>query len=222
MIGGSVMKKQQPFKTAILAHVREHSSIYIFITVLFLMGVIFGAIVVNSLNLSQKQDLYYYLSRFFGQVSEGEFASGAEMFKQSFLHNIKYVGLMWILGISIIGLPIILILLFLKGVVVGFTVGFLVNQMEMKGFILSFVAVLPQNLLIIPAFIVVGTVAVAFSLKMIRQQFMKRANEQIFQSLTRYAILMVGVSLVLMTASAFEAFASPTLMKGIIEVISNR
>ncbi|QOR65352.1 stage II sporulation protein M [Cytobacillus suaedae] len=216
------MKKQQPLKAAIITHIREHSSIYIFITVLFLMGVIFGAIVVNSLNFSQKQDLYYYLSRFFGQVSEGSFANSTDMFKQSFLHNIKYVGLMWILGISIIGLPVILVLLFLKGVVVGFTVGFLVNQMGFDGFILSFVSVLPQNLLIIPAFIVIGTVAVAFSLKMIRQQFMKRANEPIFPLLTRYAMLMVGVAFVLMTASAFEAFASPTLMKGVIDMINNQ
>jgi stage II sporulation protein M len=214
------MKKQQSIKSILMIHVREHSSIYLFITVLFLIGVVFGAIVVNSLNFSQKQDLYYYLSRFFGQVVEGKYASATEMFQQSYFHNIKYVGLMWLLGISIIGLPIILILLFLKGVVVGFTVGFLVNKMGWNGFLLSTVSVLPQNLLIIPAFIIVGTVAVAFSLKMIRQQFMKRANEQIFQLLTKYTVLMIGISLVLVLASAFEAFASPVLMKGVIEVVN--
>ncbi len=30
----------------------------------FVMGVVFGAIVVNSLSFSQKQDLYYYLTNF--------------------------------------------------------------------------------------------------------------------------------------------------------------
>ena len=214
------MRKQQSYKKIVAAHFREHSSIYLFISVLFLMGVIFGAIVVNSLNPIQKEDLFFYLSRFFGEVSEGTYANSTDMFKQSFLHNLKYVGLMWILGISIIGLPIILILLFLKGVVVGFTVGFLVNQMGWSGFLLSFVSVLPQNLLIIPTFIVVGTVAVAFSLKMIRQQFMKRMNEPILQLLTRYSLLMVVVSFVILTASAVEAFASPVLMKGIIEVVN--
>src|SRR5690606_17440934 len=214
------MRKQQPYKTIVTNHFREHSSIYLFISVLFLMVVIFGAIVVNSLNPIQKEDLFFYLSRFFGEVSEGTYANSTDMFKQSFLHNLKYVGLMWILGISIIGLPIILILLFLKGVVVGFTVGFLVNQMDWSGFLLSFVAVLPQNLLIIPTFIIVGTIAVSFSLKMIRQQFMKRMNEPILQLLTRYSLLMVVVSFVILTASAVEAFASPVLMKGIIEVVN--
>ncbi|WP_078545925.1 stage II sporulation protein M [Litchfieldia alkalitelluris] len=213
------MNKQTPIKMAIANHIREHSSIYMFITVLFLMGVIFGAIVVNSLNWNQKEDLYYYLSQFFGQVSEGQFATSTEMFKQSYLHNIKSVGLMWLLGISIIGLPVILILLFLKGVVVGFTVGFLVNKMGWGGFLLSLVSVLPQNLLVIPAFIVIGTMAVSFSLKMIRQQFVKRANEPILQLFTKYTIMMVGISVILVIASGFEAFASPYLMKNVIEVL---
>ena len=43
----------------------EHSSIYLFVIVLFLMGVIFGAVVVNSLSFTQKEDLYYYLITIF-------------------------------------------------------------------------------------------------------------------------------------------------------------
>lgn len=214
------MRKQPKISAIIEEHFREHSSIYLFITVLFLMGVIFGAIIVNSLNFSQKQDLFYYLSRFFGEVSGGTQADSSEMFKQSYLHNLKYVGIIWLLGISIIGLPIILILLFLKGVVVGFTVGFLVNQMNWSGFLLSFVSVLPQNILIIPTFIIVGTIALSFSLKLIRQLFLKKMTESIPQLLTKYSLLMVIVSIVLLASSAFEAFASPALMKGIIEAVS--
>ena len=46
------------------------------------------------------------------------------MFRESYFSQLKYIGFIWILGISIIGLPLIFILLFAKGVVVGFTVGF--------------------------------------------------------------------------------------------------
>lgn len=213
-------KRKSGLRMNIKMHIMEHSSIYLFISILFLMGVIFGGIVVNSLNFSQKQDLYFYLSRFFGQVSEGKFASAGDMFKESFLHNIKYAGLIWLLGVSIIGLPVILILLFLKGVVVGFTVGFLVNQMKWKGFLLSFVSILPQNILLIPVFIIVSTAAVAFSLKMIRQQFMKRLSEPVFPMLTKYTFLMGGLSLVLLLASTLEAYASPVFMKSLIKMIT--
>lgn len=212
--------RKQLLKSAIAMHVREHASVYLFTIVLFLMGVIFGAIVVNSLNLSQKQDLYYYLTQFFGQVAKGEFASAYDMFQQSYFHNLQYIGFMWVLGISIIGLPLILVLLFLKGVVVGFTVGFLVNQMGWQGFLLSFVSVMPQNFIVIPAFIIMGTIAISFSLKMVRNQFMKRMHEPIFPMIMRYAFVMVAISALLLISASLEAYVSPMIMKQVVQLIN--
>ncbi|WP_209122479.1 stage II sporulation protein M [Alkalihalobacillus sp. BA299] len=204
------------FGQVVAGHIDENRSIYIFTIILFLMGIIFGAIIVNSLSLTQKHDLYMYLTQFFGQVEEGQIAQSSAMFTQSFAHYAKYVGLMWILGLSIIGLPVILILLFLKGIVVGFTVGFLVNQMGMSGFFLSFVSIMPQNFVLVPAFIIVGTGAISFSLIMIRNQFIKRSNQPIFPLFMRYSMLILCVSAVLAVASAFEAYVSPFLMKVVI------
>ena len=171
--------KKRLYQTDAASYFREHSSIFLFIVILFLMGVIFGAIVVNSMSITQKEDLFYYLSQFFGQISNGKVAENNDLFVQSFFHNSKFIGLMWILGISIIGLPVILILLFIKGMVVGFTVGFLVSQMGWKGFLLAFVSILPQNLIIIPVFIMMAALSVIFSLRMIKKQFMKKYGQPI-------------------------------------------
>ncbi len=216
------MRRQQPISVIIKQHFKEQSSIYLFVFVLFLMGVIFGAIIVNSMNLSQKEDLYYYLNRFFGQVAEGKIASSAEMFQQSFFHNIKYLGLMWILGISIIGVPVILVMLFIKGMVVGFTVGFLVNQLGLKGFLLSFISVLPQNILLIPAFIIMCSVAISFTLKIIKQLFVKRTSnvESPFSLFLRYVTIFLFIGVLAMVASGFEAYASPFLMQNVVEIVS--
>lgn len=201
---------------AIIYHLEENRSIYFFTIILFLIGIIFGAIVVNSLSLTQKNDLYMYLNQFFGQVSEGQLLQSSVVFSQSFAHYAKTVGLIWILGLSIIGLPVIFILLFLKGVVVGFTVGFLVNQMGMTGFLLSFAAVLPQNIILVPTFIVVSTAAISFSLKMIRNQFIKKNNEPIFPYFFRYSFLILCIGAVVAVASSIEAYVSPALMKLIV------
>ncbi|GIN60659.1 stage II sporulation protein M [Robertmurraya siralis] len=211
--------KKKKYQDIVINHFREHSSIYLFVVVLFLMGVIFGAVVVNSLSLTQKEDLFYYLSQFFGQVSDGKVAASNDLFMQSFFHNSKFVGLMWILGISIIGLPVILVLLFIKGMVVGFTVGFLVNQMGWNGFLLSFVSILPQNLIIIPIFIFGATLSVAFSIKMIRRQFMKKLGQPIFPLLGRYVLAYIAVLAILMAAAGIEAYVSPTLMKLVVSAV---
>ena len=211
--------KKKMYQTIVAAHFREHSSIYLFVVVLFLMGVIFGAVVVNSLTFSQKEDLAYYLSQFFGEVSNGKVAASKDVFAQSLFDNSKFIGMMGILGISIIGLPVILIVLFMKGLVIGFTVGFLVNQMGWNGFLLSFVSVLPQNFIIIPVFIITATVAVSISLKMIRRQFMKKISEPILPLLGRYALVFVVAGLFLVIAALFEAYISPSLMKTVIETV---
>ncbi|MFX3623880.1 MAG: stage II sporulation protein M [Ectobacillus sp.] len=203
-------------------HIQEQSSLYLFVSVLLLMGVIFGAVLVNSLQASQKQDLYFYLSRFFGQVSQGKFASPGEMFQESYLSHLKYIGFIWLLGISVIGLPLIFILLFLKGAVVGFTVGFLVNQLGWHGFLLSFAAVLPQNLIIIPAFLVMTTAAVGFSLKMIRHQFVRRIHEPVLPLLLNYTGCFITIGIVLALASGIEAYISPALMENIVETINEK
>ena len=211
--------KKKMYQSVVATHFREHSSIYLFVIVLFLMGVIFGAIVVNSLTFSQKEDLAYYLSQFFGEVSNGKVAASKDVFAQSLFDNSKFIGMMGILGISIIGLPVILIVLFMKGLVIGFTVGFLVNQMGWNGFLLSFVSVLPQNFIIIPVFIITATVAVSISLKMIRRQFMKKISEPILPLLGRYALVFVVAGLFLVIAALFEAYISPSLMKTVIETV---
>ncbi|MFS3928811.1 stage II sporulation protein M [Priestia flexa] len=207
-------------KRAYTQHLRDNSSIYLFVTVLFLMGIIFGAIVVNSLTVDQKEDLYFYLNRFFGLVKTGEVATSTEMFQQSFFHNVKYLGLIWILGIAIIGLPVVLILLFIKGMVIGFTVGFLVNRMGLSGFALSFVSVMPQNIFLIPAFLILTTASVAFSLKLIRQQFFKGAKEQVAASFFRYSGILVGVFVLIACASLIEGYVSPKLMKTMMSLVN--
>lgn len=195
---------------------REHSSIFLFIVVLFLMGVIFGAIVVNSMSITQKEDLFYYLSQFFGQVSDGKVTEDNDLFLQSFLHNSKFIGLIWVLGISIIGLPVILILLFIKGMVVGFTVGFLVSQMGWNGFMLAFVSILPQNLIIIPVFILMAAFSVIFSMRMIKQQFMKKYAQPILPFFKGYIFTLIVAVIFISAASGIEAYLSPWLMKTII------
>ena len=212
--------KKRLYQSDAASYFREHSSIFLFIVVLFLMGVIFGAIVVNSMSITQKEDLFYYLSQFFGQVSDGTVTEDNDLFLQSFFHNSKFIGLMWILGISIIGLPIILILLFLKGMVVGFTVGFLVSQMGWKGFLLAFASILPQNLIIIPVFILMAAFSVIFSMRMIKRQFMKKYAQPIMPFFKRYIIALIVAVLFISAASGVEAYLSPWLMKSIISSIS--
>lgn len=213
-------RRNLSYNNKLINHFDEHASIYLFTIVLFSIGVTFGAIVVNSLSFTQKEDLFFYLNEFFGAILANDVTSNKQLFLQSLSHNSKFIALIWILGISIIGLPLILIFLFLKGIVVGFTVGFLVNQMGWNGFLLSFVAILPQNLIIIPVFIVCATMSVTFSLQMIRKQFTKTTNRRIGPLFTNYIYTLLLLCLFLIAAAAVESYVSPYLMKIVLSLIN--
>ncbi|WP_051331150.1 stage II sporulation protein M [Aneurinibacillus terranovensis] len=191
--------------------VRNNFSLYLFTIVLFVMGVGFGAVIVNSIGLTQKQQLFMYVSQFFHELSRDNIADPSRAFQSSLGHYLKYIGFMWILGLSIIGLPLILVMVFLKGVVVGFTVGFLVNQLSWHGLYFAIVSVLPQNLLIVPSIILIATAGISFSLQLIQSRF--KHGRAIYPQFLLYSSLMVAMAIVSVLAAGFEAFISPSLMK---------
>ncbi|WP_289136172.1 stage II sporulation protein M [uncultured Brevibacillus sp.] len=199
----------------IQTYAREHQSLYWFTIVLFTMGIIFGAVLVNSLPLSQKQELYGFLQYFFNSLSQQGIPETSTHFQQSFGYYAKTVAIMWVLGLSIIGLPMILLMLFLKGVVVGFTVGFLVNQLQWQGVTFAMMGILPQNLLVVPALFIIGVSGISFSLRLIKTRLVSKRDD-IMPHFIGYTVLVMCMLGVLSMAALFETFVSPRLMQVVL------
>lgn len=201
----------------ILEHVKNHATIYLFMIILFLTGIIFGAVIVNSMDFIQKQDLFFYLERFFKQITEGVTINNIEIFWESFSYHAKYLLLLFILGLSVIGLPIVWVLLFIKGLVVGFSVGFIVNQLGWKGLLLASLSIAPQNIIIIPVYIIAGSLSMIFSLTLLAKLFSRRNNQQILQPLARYSTIFVILLAVSLLAALMEGFVANKAMEELIK-----
>lgn len=199
-------------------HISENATIYLFMTILFLMGIIFGAVIVNSMNFIQKQDLFFYLNQFFGQVVKEQTSMSHMLLQSSLFYHLKYLLLIFILGLSIIGMPIIWVLVFMKGIVVGFSVGFLVNQMGWNGLLLAAASIAPQNILIIPAYLLAGSLAMIFSLTLIQKLLAKKFHQPLLNPFLRYSIVFVGLIGVIVVASFVESYVSPKALKMIINM----
>lgn len=78
---------------------------------------------------------------FFVTVNQNEQGFAGSQATSTFWDNVslhlKWVGLIWVCGLSVIGLPGILVLNFLKGVLIGFSVGYMVGQYSWKGLLFS-------------------------------------------------------------------------------------
>ncbi|HLR66381.1 stage II sporulation protein M [Virgibacillus alimentarius] len=204
-------------KALAINHVKEHATIYIFMVILFLTGIIFGAIIVNSMNFVQKQDLFFYLERFFGQVSDNQHIENKEILKDSFFYHAKYLLLLFILGLSVIGLPVVWILLFLKGLVVGFSVGFIVNQLGLKGLLLASLSIAPQNFLIIPIYIIAGSLSMIFSLTLMKKLFTRKLTNSVFQPFGQYITVFMLLLVFALLAALLEAFVANEAMSSLIK-----
>lgn len=202
-------------------HIRAHATIYMFVLILFLTGIVFGAVLVNSMNFVQKQDLYFYLERFFNEMSKGETIQNKTIFTMSLLYHAKYLCMMFLLGLSVIGLPLVWIFLFLKGLVVGFSVGFIVNQLGWKGLLLAGISIAPQNMLVIPIYLIAGGLSMIFSLSLLNRLFRRNQAESIVHPFKKYFFIYIVLLVLSIIAAGLEAFVSNGAMQILVKSFYN-
>lgn len=207
----------QDFKYRFAYHIRNHAIIYLFMCILLLTGIIFGAVIVNSMNFIQKQDLFFYLERFFNFIVNEDTSDRFSIWKDSFVYHLRFLALFFLLGLSVIGLPIIWVLLFIKGLVVGFSVGFMVNQLGMEGLMFASLSIAPHNLLIIPIYLFAGTLAMIFAIFGMRKIFTRKSADSLLQPFFNYLVIFSFLILLAGVASFIEAYVSTSAMEALIK-----
>ena len=198
-------------QSAYKAYWKENLPFIIFIGAIFATGVVFGAVLVHALTLDMSQELSRHLGHFFQSVNIG-FERGKErVFWDIFSLNAKWLLLIWLLGLSVVGMPIIFVMNFLKGALIGFTVSFLVSQYSWEGLLFSFVSVVPQNLVLIPLVLIASVAGMSFSIFLVRNRFLQQKGAML-PPLAQYGMLLLVMLLLAAAISLFEAYVSPDLM----------
>ncbi|KQO17468.1 stage II sporulation protein M [Paenibacillus sp. Leaf72] len=186
-------------------------TLYVFVGVLFVVGVIFGGLMVNALTFEQQQDLASDMSQYVQLMHGGAVADSAATFWERVFFHGKWLLVLWFLGITVVGIPLVLAMDFLKGVLVGFALGTLITQYSWKGVLFSLVSIAPPNLIIVPAILMASASALSFSLYVVKNRLMRQNGTLAPQmlSFTTTAMLML---MVLIGAALLEAYVSPLLM----------
>lgn len=204
--------KPYRLQQGIMGFFKKNLPLIFFVLMVFIAGVVFGALAIRTLNAEAKQELVGHLSTFFNGLA-GKLSQPYQADPQGTIWlNIKMVAIFWLLGLSTVGMPFIPVIIFLRGFVLGFTVGFLVNELGFRGLIFGIVSVLPQNLIIVPAIVVGGMIAISFSIAVVKSLVTKRPMD-FGPQLINYSVMMVAVAGVLIFGSLIETFITPLLMK---------
>lgn len=197
-------------KQAILMYLRRNWFVYLVVTVFFGAGVVFGALAVKNLNIDQIGELSKYLDSFLQKV--GDTPPAERSLRISLTENLYTLGALYVLGISIIGLPLIPVVVFTRGFIIGFTVGFLAREKAFKGIIFALISIVPQNFLLVPVIIVAAALAVNLALTFFRKRF-GGSGYSALRAVGVYTIMMLVLGVVTGFAGLCETYVTPVFIK---------
>lgn len=178
----------------------------------FMIGISSGAITINMIDADRKKEIIKFLESFFKLINENN-VDNVILVKQSLKNNIQTFILLWFSGVSIIGIPLVVGLVLVRGFVIGFTVGFIVNELGVKGFVFSVFSILPQNIFFIPWIIISSAYSLSFAIKFIKGKFSKKNKVNFINEATKYTIAMSILFLISLVGTVIESYVTPIFMK---------
>lgn len=201
------------FRFNIGNYLRANLVSYFFMILILIIGIVVGALAVKTLPDEQKTELIGYLRIFFSGLTKSpdSITDTPALLSTVLFNNAKSILIMWLLGFTVIGIPFVLFILFTRGFIIGFTVGFLVNEYIMRGLLFALVSVLPHNFFAVPAVLITGVSATNFSLRLLRHRKRTKAN-LVYESLG-YSVICFAMLLLMLFAGLIEVYISPVFMK---------
>jgi len=206
-------------RNIISEHIAKNRNGYIFLLLAFILGVSAGAFTVNGLSTMQRDELANYFQGFL-QLLKNQNLESTELFSTSLLENLKLIGLLWILGVTIIGIPFIFIILGVKGFIIGFSSGFIINALSFKGVLFTIFALLPKEIIIVPCLIAIGVNGINFSMRIAKNKTThENIKANLKASLVSYCFVTAFYSCILFGGLIIDAYLTPVLVRMIAPVV---
>ena len=96
------------------------------VIVIFLIGVIIGIFVTFKIPQNDKADIEEYVQNSINLLKENSI-DRQNVFKETLINNLKFLGIVWILGCTVIASFTIYILMIYKGFLLGYIISIVVS-----------------------------------------------------------------------------------------------
>lgn len=188
------------------SHFQKYFLYYFILTLGLILGIVIGPLLINLFGLNTKLFILRLSNPYYKIALLNDYLQHS-VIKVSILNNIYLILLIYLVSLLNISLFIVPFILLIKGIALGFTVGFLVNSFGFKGFLLSIGGIYPQNIFIISGLIGLGAVSMSLT-KIVRRPF----GNQIFQhgrrNINESILLAVVYSFIILFGAIIEGIIS--------------
>ncbi len=199
-------------------NVKINKKIFVFLTVLTIIGILFGSFFVVILNDSDKTLVTNYINDFIENINSGKI-NYINNYININVESLFFILTIWFLGISIIGLPVMLFLYFSKAFVVGFSVAAFILNYNFKGIIVAFIYIIPHTLIQFFLYIILLNYALTLSLKL-ANSFIKRKTIDFKGIIQKYGLILLIVIIGIIIINAYEIFIVPKIFKFILPILN--
>lgn len=179
------------------------------ILIITIISLILGILFLAVISKSNKELVTQTLNNFFKNISEDKFNTNVALFN-SLSNNMIINITIWLLGISIIGIPIIILILSTKSFILGFSISSIIYNYGIKGVILALIYIIPHifNLFIT---IVLSYYSINFSIMLFNLLFRKKEYSK-KSMVNRYIRILVFATIAYLTSSVIEAYVVPKIL----------
>lgn len=150
-------KQRSKIFTVILNHVKSNIKQYLFVTIIFILGIFLGVLFVNNSNNIQMENISKYINDYIGNFNKIKDINDIKLLTDDIKPNIILLLTLWFAGTTIIGLPIVLAAIVFKGFCLGYTISSITLTLgNIKSIIFVLLGLLFQNIFFVAGTLLVG------------------------------------------------------------------
>lgn len=185
--------------------------VLIFLIIICIIGIITGSFFMTVLNTNDKDIILTSLDEFIKINCRSSFTN-------NIIIILGYAIIIWLLGISVIGLPIVIILLFIKSFLLSFTISSFIMKYKFKGIIYGIIYNIPNQVINLIVYIYLGVYSIKLSSFIMNAIIHKRSLD--FKNITNRYLLVFGVSIIVLSLTTlYETYIMPMLLQKIISIL---
>lgn len=192
-----------------IIHNLKQNKLLFLLTILILISIILGILFPAILSSSNKELIKESIKEFITSIDKNNINYITGIIT-SLTNNILVTISIWILGLSLIGIPLLLIIIVLKGFITGFSFVSILLTYGIKGSIISIVYTIPNILNLISSFLL-GYYAISFSLAIYKSIFKKEIRNWnlIIKRYIKLGMIFIVISIAI---SGLEVYVIPKIL----------
>lgn len=192
--------------------IRNNLKAYIILIIIFSIGIFLGVLLINQ--SESKENIKDYINSYIDETKNLQNGDYIGELQKDIKNNIIIVFTLWFAGTTIIGIPIMFGIILFKGFCLGCTIASCVYVLgKLKGLIFIFITITLQNIIFIPAIIILGVSCIKLYNSIIKD----RRKENIKLSILKHSIISIIVLMILIIASIIKIEVSYRMILNLIK-----